>query len=297
MKNDQLEDHPFSLLFPILPPSDFKELVQSIKEYGLQYPIVMFEGKILDGRHRYQACISAHVAPKFAPYTGKNALGFVLGSNLHRRHLDTGQRAVIAAKLVTMKCGGDRKSVDADQKRNSAFDQSAAAETLGVSTDSVKIASKIIAQSPTLAKQLSQGKISLHAAEKKLDEKTKKDEVRRDSIGRVIPVEIQVDWDRAVEVSANLKVHTSEIKRVLERGFKEQDVIFGEMLNHTIIDASALRYSLMQMEPYSVCPFCQGRVRETCQVCKRRGWISKYLYNSTVVPREMRAMVEKEAQL
>jgi ParB-like chromosome segregation protein Spo0J len=56
-----LEDHLLASIFPILDPKGdaFTTLVEDIKDNGLQEPIVLYEGKILDGRNRCRACILA----------------------------------------------------------------------------------------------------------------------------------------------------------------------------------------------------------------------------------------------
>jgi ParB-like chromosome segregation protein Spo0J len=40
---------------------DLQEFADDIKKRGLEDPIIMHEGKILDGRNRYQACLLAAV--------------------------------------------------------------------------------------------------------------------------------------------------------------------------------------------------------------------------------------------
>lgn len=118
-------------------------------------------------------------------------------------------------------------------------------------------------------------------------------ETRKDSIGRTIPAGILDDWERAEKVAAKLRGCASEIKLTVERGLADRDIIFAEILNPTIAEASGLFYTLSQLIPYSVCTDCQGRTRQNCQLCRKRGWISKFLYNSPGVSKETKAIIEK----
>ena len=77
---------------------EFRDLVADIRKNGLLEPITMHAGKILDGRHRYRACLIAGVPLEFKNYTGNDAEGFVISANAHRRHLDQDtRRALITA--------------------------------------------------------------------------------------------------------------------------------------------------------------------------------------------------------
>jgi ParB-like chromosome segregation protein Spo0J len=126
-----LEPHPLSLLFPPMSDAAFEDFVADIKANGLTSPIVVFEDKVLEGVHRQKACLQAGVEPRYTPYQGNNPLGFVLSANLHRRHLDASQRALIADKLATMKQGRPGKDAPVHVSRN------AAATALNVSKRSV----------------------------------------------------------------------------------------------------------------------------------------------------------------
>lgn len=118
-------------------------------------------------------------------------------------------------------------------------------------------------------------------------------EIRMDAIGRVIPDEILSEWDRATELGSRLRSLASEIKNAVKRGLDEKDVIFAEILNPTISEASQLGYSLSQIIPHSVCPMCQGKIRKTCQLCRKRGWISKFMWNSPSVSEATKKLIER----
>lgn len=116
---------------------------------------------------------------------------------------------------------------------------------------------------------------------------------RLDAIGRVIPPDMLPDWDRAAEVGSRLRSCAQEIKLTVERGIADRDIIFGELTNHTASEAASLRYTLTHIDPYAVCPSCQGKIRENCQFCKRRGWISKYMFESPAVDEAKKALLRK----
>lgn len=60
--------HPIAALAYILPEMDkvsFSDLVKSISQVGLLDPSTIWRGQIIDGRHRYWACLEAGVEPRF----------------------------------------------------------------------------------------------------------------------------------------------------------------------------------------------------------------------------------------
>jgi hypothetical protein len=73
---------------------DFNSLVQDIRENGQLEPIIMLEGCVLDGWHRFQACAELNKEPKTKEFSGDDPASFVLSKNLHRRHMEPSQRAV-----------------------------------------------------------------------------------------------------------------------------------------------------------------------------------------------------------
>lgn len=95
--------HPAADLFPMMTGETLKELAKDIRECGLQDPIVLWEGEILDGRNRYKACALAGVSPHFRTLDEcASPVAYVLSANLHRRHLSRAECAAVAADALPM---------------------------------------------------------------------------------------------------------------------------------------------------------------------------------------------------
>jgi hypothetical protein len=96
----KLEFHPLANIFPLLDGDELGNLADDVKANGLQEPIVLYEGKILDGRNRYQGCVLAGVEPRFVEFDGDNPRAYVKSLNILRRHLDQWtKRALIEDEL------------------------------------------------------------------------------------------------------------------------------------------------------------------------------------------------------
>lgn len=93
----QLEFHDAANLFP-LDDETLDELSEDIREHGQQVPVELCGGKIIDGRRRYMACRMADIEPTFVEVSPEDPVSYVLSLNLHRRHLSTTQRAMVAAR-------------------------------------------------------------------------------------------------------------------------------------------------------------------------------------------------------
>ncbi len=102
-----LEFHPLADLFPLMAEDseEFLALVEDIRRYGQVDRIVLYEGKVLDGRNRFRATLIAGKEPKFRPvsYTEgwprEKAAAFVWSKNWPRRHLSREQRDEVIRKL------------------------------------------------------------------------------------------------------------------------------------------------------------------------------------------------------
>lgn len=161
--------HDYANLFPMLDAAGQDALRADIGAFGVREPIILLDGRILDGRNRYMAARDLSLDFPVADFDGTDAeaLAYVLSTNLHRRHLTESQRAAVAAKLANLTHGGDRKS---DQAANLPDDrapvtQTQAADMLNVSERSVRTAKTVIEQgAPELVAAVESGAVSVSAA-------------------------------------------------------------------------------------------------------------------------------------
>jgi hypothetical protein len=201
----EFEAHPAADLFPMMTDAELDDLATDIRANGQLETIRRYEGKILDGRNRYRACERVGITPKIGPVfmaDGQTPTEWVISKNLKRRHLTTGQRAMVATKAEAMIAA---EISDREAKRKIAEEAKKAAErsepspsvrpttrnsvesskpkvaerapeavflagkATGVSGDSVRTAKKIKKADPALADKVASGEMTLNAAEKQLN--------------------------------------------------------------------------------------------------------------------------------
>jgi len=159
-----VEFHPIANIFPMMGEEELGELADDIMLNGLHQPIVLYQGQILDGRNRYQACELAGIEPDCTEYEGDDPLGYVLSLNLHRRHLTASQRAALGAEIANLDIGRPEKK----SLKLANISQSEAAEKLDVSPAYIREAKKIQEESPEHFDKVKSGEISLQQAKREL---------------------------------------------------------------------------------------------------------------------------------
>lgn len=191
------EVHPAASRFPLMSDEELDELAADIKARGLDNPVVLLEGKVLDGRNRLEACHRAGVPPKTVEWRMEHgsAVAYVLAANVRRRHLTQSQRAMIAAELLEdfkaeakerqRKAGGDRKSVSAPvrepiqaEKADGKKAAAAAAAAAGVGTRYVESAKAVAEYSPELARKVKAGDLTIKQAEKQIRKAQQVEKIR-----------------------------------------------------------------------------------------------------------------------
>ncbi|HUY89057.1 MAG TPA: ParB/RepB/Spo0J family partition protein, partial [Pirellulales bacterium] len=161
----ELDFHPLANAFPGLAEEALLELAHDIEAHGQLEPIVLFEGRILDGRQRWLACRMAGVEPQMIDWPGPGEpVAWVISKNLRRRHLSDSQRAMVAARLANLSWGQNKREVQiCTSGRDVTRDEAAA--LLNVSARSVAYARKLQASGDQeLQAAVDRGEVSLHDA-------------------------------------------------------------------------------------------------------------------------------------
>ncbi len=301
-----MKPHPISEIFPAMEGVEFDALVEDIKARGLIHPLVMYQGKILDGRNRWRACVALGVKPKTVDYRGDDPIGHVVSLNLSRRHLSASQRAMVAEKIATLKQGART-----DLAQNCAKSQTEAAEVAGVSRRSLQDAHVVVTKgTKALAKAVNDGKVSVSVASKiaeapasvqreaikdggraapaiaKRIEEEKREEKPKGPPIKTLGLDVPADVAAAAEKEQALVDKMDRLLSELKRTYTEYEAARGDRKglktgqHHT----SALRDSLQAMNtirgqrPASVCPYCKllPEIRKTCASCRTAGFVGEF---------------------
>ena len=176
---------------------DYRRLTESMEAHGYleDHPIILYEGRILDGGHRYKAANETGVTPTYRDFKGTEAqaLAFILASNTHRRHLTSRQ---IAQTLV------NAESLKPERKRATTKQLAAAA---GVSEQTVREAQKLTEKDPPGAVAVAGGTKSAKRADAKAGVRAPRDRVQSVKVqgARVVSVNVPIKlWNSMVDIAA-----------------------------------------------------------------------------------------------
>jgi hypothetical protein len=135
--------HPAAECFPLLTGQEYVELKASIAARGQHEPIKIdrMSNLVLDGRNRLRACQELGIEPKKAFVSPEDAFDYIIDVNHCRRHMDTTQRAAIAAELANLKHGTNRfqpKVDTANAVSTPVLTEAQAAQKMNVSVDTIQ---------------------------------------------------------------------------------------------------------------------------------------------------------------
>lgn len=100
-KLPEYEQHPVAqaLMPGGMDEAEFNAFCEDIQERGILFPATLYEGKVLDGWHRYRGAKRTGTELKFLEYKGKDPAGYIASCNVMRRRLSSLQRALVGARL------------------------------------------------------------------------------------------------------------------------------------------------------------------------------------------------------
>lgn len=147
-------------ILPHLTAGEYESLLEDMRLNGQLVPILMAGKVVIDGRARLKACKELGLTPITHDLgSAANDATWAVSTNLYRRHLTTGQRAIFAEQLASLRKGSNQHTATA------ACTRKVAAKRLGVSEDAIDRARKVKAKgSSKLVDMVSKGKVSLDAA-------------------------------------------------------------------------------------------------------------------------------------
>lgn len=157
-----LKQHPLSAVFPPMADADFQALKDSIENIGIQNPIVLFEGMVIDGWHRYLAAKETRSACPTVELGDVDPKDFVLAQNERRRHLSASQIADAVVRVSNWQPTGRPKVLPGStlSKTNAEL-----ATLAGVSTATIRQAKFVQTHAkPEIQAGVKSGEISLKGA-------------------------------------------------------------------------------------------------------------------------------------
>lgn len=172
-----LQFHEAANIFPLISGDEFDELVADIRQHGLREPIKLYDGKILDGRNRYRACLMVPDAAKFETVKTDDPVAYVVSLNKHRRQLTPTQLSMVGARIKEYytnqakerheKLSGrptkDKPMENLPQVTGSARDL--AGKAVGVSGKSIDYATKVLEKgTKELIKAVDEGRMAVSTA-------------------------------------------------------------------------------------------------------------------------------------
>lgn len=284
MKITTLEFHPLSADYPLMSEEDLQTLADDIREngYDANFPVIIYDGKILAGRDRVRACRIVGVEPAFAVLSeDANPHMVVIRENeqrkhflphfLHARKKKRILRAVeMRAQGKTFRCIASELGISTAQVRRDL-------ETAGPK----KSADPGEDSSP---EENSSGEANPEAPsnfpEKEIDPETPKDEFGRELTGGLAEAWEEPKRERLLSLLRQIQKAVSDYAS--HPGGREFASTTCQIKgNNYIVDAiDILAARVKQTAPYcAYCPSCEGGGKQ-CNLCSGKGWISKAQYQT-----------------
>jgi ParB-like chromosome segregation protein Spo0J len=158
-----LEPHELALQLSPMDEETFASLVEDMKTGKVLEPIILYEGKILDGWHRYKAAKRAGKPFKTVEFDGDDPLLFVWQKNGLRRHWSQTDKALNYVKLMNF---GKTWVGNGKHPRVGEATNADAAKAAGTSETTIGKAKTVLENAPEAAAAYEARQITAEDAEK-----------------------------------------------------------------------------------------------------------------------------------
>lgn len=267
----QYEKHPAAGNFRQLTGDDWESFKADILHNGQRHPIMIFEGKILDGWNRYLGCLEVGVKPIFEtlPKDTKPEI-YVRSVNVYRRHLDKSERN---GTILEMRAAGASLAVIAEATATprptvqKVVERAKKDKSSGVSFD-------------TPQHNGAQGKVTGKDG-KQYAAQVEDMEIPEEEPEPKSPLQAAVDLHKPTRDFA-LKCHAlaREFEALTE---PHPHISTQSVTNHLKAVAAEIRLG----QPHAICPYCVGK---RCITCYQSGYVNRVIYDQS--PKEKQAAVE-----
>ncbi len=301
--------HDVCTMFPPMTEDEIKALREDVRSKGVLSPVWIWNGMVIDGRHRVEIAEELGVDYPTREFEGEESelVSFVLSLNSHRRHLSSSQRAAIGSQALALQRkivgpgrgvkpkkteGADGSTPDAEAPAPVDDQYDELAKQIGTNRRYMKFADKLRVERPDVFKKVVSGDVTLYTVINELGDDLKgnkepepapgrpdEDEagsVVKDELGHDIPMDLREAWadlDEFRSLCTTLRDVRKRIKTLCER-------MAGAYLERALPEVNAALKSvekeLKTMQPYTICPHCNGTA---CNQCRGMGWIPKGVFD------------------
>lgn len=276
-----LDEHPYATMFPRADSAEeLAELKADLQEVGQQTPIMVFEGKVLDGRRRQKVLDELGIEPVYQTFTGDKAaaLAYAWSHNMPRRSLTKSQEALARAQRA--------KFLQEMRKEEGVRGEGDVSELVSqdnaVNARTVRRAMKVLSQAePEVVDAVREGNMSVTEASSLADKpaeeqrsavsrprkkkQTTSNELVRDAFGVRVPTRLRdhfasdIVYDMAKKCSGMIKLA------------KDVSSWNTWLPVSTVVEhLETLRSLLSNAIPHAVCQKCKGAA---CPTCKNSGFV------------------------
>jgi len=281
--------HALCTIWQPMPDPDFARMVESARRMGgiFNDPATVWEGQILDGRHRQAVCQKVGCKFEYREFRGDYATAreWVLVKNFNRRHMSVSQRAMMVTSLAECDTrasyGSGTKAAQVAQVAQVAKSTAQQAIKLKRTGDELAI-ERVLKGESTLSKELKEKRKEARAVG--VDDKTAmglnirrrdrvdfSDDMYQDATGKVIPPSLQEVW--RVEGMFSAFRDRTERMMIDIKQLKQSPAGWAISDSYIMLMADMSR-DFANKRPHYICPHCNGGFKCDCKLCKKK-WLAR----------------------